>query len=104
MAKAQQSEAQWQEIDVNSLDESLKTAYELYKEAAREAAKLRASFEQDMNDALADALPQGHKVVFGYRFGKLSMAVVRDESKPKAQGKQSLGEYLKSMQMNGRSV
>jgi len=103
MAK-QASDAQWQEIDVNSLDESLRTPYELYKEAAREAAQLRAAFEKDMNDALASAIPQGHKVVFGYRFGKLSMAVVKDESKPKAAGKQSLGDYLKGMQSSGRRV
>src|SRR6185437_7634122 len=100
MAKAQ-SEAQWQDIDVDSLDESLKTPYELYKEAQREAAKLRAAFEQDMNDAAG--LPEGKKLVFGYRFGKLSAAIVDDTSKPKVRpnGKLSLGEYLKAQQLQG---
>lgn len=101
MAKTQ-SEAQWQEIDVDTLSDGLRTAYEVYKEAAREAAKLRTEFEAQMNAELAEALPQGTKCVFGYRFGKLSMAVVKDEAKPKAQGKQSLGDYLKGMQSAGR--
>ena len=103
MAKAQ-SEAQWQEIDPESLSDELRLAYELYKEKAREAARLRTEFEKGMNEALAEALPAGHKVVFGYRFGKLSMAVVKDEGKAKPQGKASLGDYLKAMQGQGRRV
>ena len=101
MAKAQ-SDAVWQELDVETLPAVLQTSYEVYKEAAREAAKLREAFEGEMREALGDAIPQGRKMVFGYRFGKLSFALVEDDAKPKAAGKIGLGDFLKAQQASGR--
>ncbi len=43
---------------------------------------------------------KGSKLVFGYNFGKLSIAIVPDTDKPKATAKPklSLADYLKQQQ------
>ena len=88
------SEAQWQDIDVNSLSVEAQVAYNEYKEAQRKAAALRSVFEQTVTDSLP--IPQGRRMVFGYRFGKLSAALVEDDRKAKApkQVKGSLADFL----------
>ena len=102
MVKAK-SELTWVEIDIEALDESLRTPYELYKKAYKEMKALREAFEQDMNDA--HDLPDGKRLVFGYNFGKLSVAVAdKVVEKAKAQGKQSLGDWLKTQANSGRRV
>jgi hypothetical protein len=64
---------------------------------------LRQAFEEIVTDALE--LPQGRKMVFGYRFGKLSAALVEDDRKGKAkQAKGSLADFLASQGMNGHAV
>jgi hypothetical protein len=60
----------------------------------------RNNFEQSMASAVE--LPEGKRLVFGYNFGKLSVAVVEDD-KPKAKaGAQSLSSYLAGMTQKGR--
>ena len=100
MAKAQ-TQAEWQELDVETLPEELQLAYNVYKEAAREAAKLREAFESEMREALAEAMPKGKKAVFGYRFGKLSMAVVDDDAPKAKTAKVGLGDWLKTQGNSG---
>lgn len=88
------STAVWQDIDVTTLSDAAQIAYEDYKTAQRKAASLRAEFEQTVIDGLP--IPQGKRMVFGYRFGKLSAALVEDDrkaSKPK-QVKGSLADFL----------
>jgi hypothetical protein len=98
---AKDTNAQWQDIDVTTLSAELQAKYEAYKVAQRAAAELRTEFESAVNDA--SDLPQGMKLVFGYRFGKLSAALVKSEDKPKvgAPAKQSLGAYLNAMKASG---
>lgn len=97
------SEAQWRDIDVDTLTDAQRKAYEAYKTAQRQAAELRTQFEAQMNKDMAQALPQGHKLVFGYRFGKLSAAVVKDESKPASgsKAKQSLADFIAAQAQSG---
>ena len=88
------SEAQWADIDVNTLSVEAQVAYNEYKEAQRKAASLRQAFEDCVTGALE--LPVGKRMVFGYRFGKLSAALVEDDrkaAKPK-QVKGSLADFL----------
>lgn len=101
---AKDTTAVWQNIDVETLPEHMQKAYEAYKVMSREAATLRTAFEQMVNDAAG--LPQGQKLVFGYRFGKLSAAIVKDDSKPKTAqpAKLSLKDYLASQQAAGKAV
>lgn len=100
---AKETNAVWSELDVETLPSNQREAYEAYKVAQRAAAELRAKFEQMVNDeALVSA--NGQKIIFGYRFGKLSVAVVEDEGKPKkaAVAKRSLGDFLASQQAQGK--
>lgn len=101
---AKDTTAVWSEIDVTTLNAEMQKAYEVYKDAQRKAAELRVAFEQMVNEAAE--LPQGQKLVFGYRFGKLSAAVVKDDAKPKAASpaKLSLADYLKGQQAAGKAV
>lgn len=92
------SEAQWKGIAVESLSEEAQVAYSEYKDAQRKAAALRETFERMATDGLP--VPTGMKVVFGYRFGKLSAALVVDDSKPKAQ-KGSLADFIAAQQASG---
>lgn len=48
-------------------------------------------------------IPDGKRLVFGYNFGKLSVALVDDDAKPStAKGTTSLSDFLKSQ--GGRRV
>ena len=70
---APKTELEWTQLDPASLSPDLRKAYDAYKEAARHAESLRKTFEASMTNAI-DPLDT-EKVVFGYRFGKLSLAV-----------------------------
>ncbi len=91
MAKAK-SDAVWQEIDPASLPEAQGGLYQEYKAQYRAMKEAREAFEA----SFAPAAPAGKRFVFGYNFGKLSMALVEDDRKP-AQPKAtlSLQDYLK---------
>jgi hypothetical protein len=96
---AKDSNAVWSEIDVTTLDDGQREAYEAYKAKSREAATLRTEFEVMMQAGV----PEGKKLVFGYRFGKLSAAIVDDDRKPAkaSPAKQSLSEFLASQRNAG---
>lgn len=74
------SEAKWLQIDPATLDGDIATAYENYRTARKMAAEAKAHFEKLFeNEAQA---PEGQRVIFGYNFGKLSVALVEDDRKP----------------------
>jgi len=98
------ADAQWMDIDVGTLSAEAQAAYSEYKDAQRKAAALREMFEQTAVAGMT--MPQGKRMVFGYRFGKLSAALVDDDrktSKPK-QAKGSLSDFLASQGANGHAV
>lgn len=86
------SDLAWKNVDLDTLTAVQREAYEDYKEAQREAAKLRTAFEELMQAGV----PTSRRLVFGYRFGKLSVALAEDDRKPpKAASKAlSLADYL----------
>ena len=98
------SEAQWQDIDVNTLSAEAQVAYEEYKAAQRKAASLRQTFEDCVTGALQ--LPVGKRMVFGYRFGKLSAALVEDDRKAAKvkQTKGSLADFLAAQGAGGHNA
>lgn len=96
------SEAVWQDIDLDTLSDEQRAAYEAYKVAQRQAAALRKGFE----DTMQAGLPEGKRLAFGYRFGKLSAAVVEDDrkaGKPKAKAT-SLADFLAAQAATGGRV
>lgn len=95
-------EANWVELNLATLTPHIARAYEAYKEAYRTAKVAKEKFEDDLR--LEADLPEGKKLVFGYNFGKLSVAIVDDEGKPKAASKsaQSLSSFLQSQMNSGK--
>jgi len=89
--------------DVNverDLDEDQALLYSEYREANRKAQAARLAFEESMQGMA----PEGKKLVFNYRFGKLSLAIADGEfnAKPaaKANNRPSLSDFL-AKQSNG---
>lgn len=92
-------DATWVEIDPTTLSPVQAQAYARYKEMYREMKAQRQHFEECMSLGVA----QGQRMIFGYNFGKLSVAVVEDDrkaTKPK-QAKLSLDQFLAMQQNSG---
>lgn len=91
--------ADWTTIDVASLNADQQEAYHAYKAAYKVMKAEREFFE----GVMAADVPAGERMIFGYNFGKLSIAIVPDDRKPvKAkQGTQSLADYLAQRKQSG---
>lgn len=101
MAKADRTELRWTEIDPDTLHPDTLEAYKSYKQAYAEMKRIRQGFE----DHMQSYAPEGKRLVFGYNFGKLSVAVTEAKAeKAKPQAKQSLADYLSGMSQSGRRV
>lgn len=88
----------WTQVDVNTLDTGDRASYEAYKSAYRTMKEAREAFESGMQ---ANA-PQGKRLVFGYNFGKLSVALDDAKDAPKAKsGTQSLAAFLAGQGASG---
>lgn len=66
----------WDNIDPATLPEDLAKLYYAYQKAQSIATEARRLFESETNEAF-DAGP-GNRLAFGYKFGKLSVAIVPD--------------------------
>ncbi len=75
-APAPASDPTWQNIDPASLPEDLQRHYYAYKAAQDAASKARVLFETECNEAFD--VGTGNRLAFGYKFGRLSVAIVRD--------------------------
>jgi hypothetical protein len=71
----------WANLDVESLTPAMIATYEEYKLASKAAAELRKTFESLVSDGIDPA--DGEKVIFAYKFGKLSVAIVPDDKPAK---------------------
>lgn len=97
------SELVWRnDVDVAQFSEETQIAYHEYKEAQRKAAALRDAFESGVRAEFP--VRQGSKLVFGYRFGKLSLAIAPDDSKPKVRASGNLADWIAAQQGNGRAI
>ena len=102
ISMAKDSTAVWSEINPDTLPADIGAAYALYKEMYRAMKAQRTEFET-MLSAQA-SLPEGKRVIFGYNFGKLSVAIVDDDRKPvkATPAKQSLADFIASQASAGR--
>lgn len=95
------STATWQTIDPDTLPVEIYNAYSAYKAAYADMKAVRVKFEQMM--AKQVAAPSGKRLVFGYNFGKLSVALVDAEpAKADAKGTLSLSAFLASQSAQGK--
>ena len=86
------TELEWTQLDPSSLSPELRKAYDAYRDAARHANALREAFERAMTTAI-DPL-DSEKVVFGYRFGKLSLAIAPADKPRKPSAAVSLADFI----------
>ena len=89
---APKAELEWTQLDPFTLSPDLRAKYDAYKDAARHANTLREAFERAMTVAI-DPL-DSEKVVFGYRFGKLSLAIAPADKPRKPSAAVSLAEFI----------
>lgn len=91
------ADLKWVNIDIATLAPVARKAFDAYKAQYKLASDLRKTFEATMI-SVAD---MGHDrtLRFGYRFGKLSIAIDKaDEiSKPERTAGLSLADYLKTV-------
>jgi hypothetical protein len=88
MKRAIKTDLVWLSVDLESLPADLQRKFSAHRKAADEAQNAKRAFEA----AFIAAARKGKKVgasesfAFGYRFGKLAIAVVEDkpEAAPKA--------------------
>lgn len=93
MAKQYDDKADWQEVDPASLGSKQATAYEAYKANYKTMKASRLQFETLMQEGI----PSDKRMVFGYRFGKLSVAIVEARDEPTAKpgkAKLTLAQFL----------
>lgn len=91
----------WQTIDPTFLPVPVAKQYERYKAAYREMKAERDSFETAMREMAP--VPAGKRLVIGYNFGKLSVAIASDDAKPSpAKGAVSLSDFLATQSAQGK--
>ena len=83
----------WDSIDPASLPEDLARLYYAYQQAQSAATTARKLFESETNEAF-DSGP-GNRLAFGYKFGKLSVAIVPDAPRASAKPARSLAAIAK---------
>lgn len=95
-------DATWVELDPASLADDVQVAYRGYKDAYAVMKAQRLAFETML--ANAAEVPAGKRMVFGYNFGKLSVAIVDDDRKPAkaTPAKQSLADFIAAQGTAGR--
>jgi hypothetical protein len=100
--KSMSKDATWFEIDPLTLSVEACAAYSDYKRLYKQAREARQAFELHMAEDAG--LPAGKRMIFGYNFGKLSVAIVDDDRKaPKVKaGTQSLAQFLAAQAASGR--
>lgn len=81
MAKQIKKDADWKTIDTATLATPIADAFNAYKDSYKDMKASREEFESLVAKSLG--LPDGKRVIFGYNYGKLSMAIV-DDDKPAA--------------------
>lgn len=94
----------WTDIAIEGETQAAQGAYAAYRKLRQEAGKAQAEFERIMREDHAQDVCEGERLVFGYRFGKLSFAVAPEDGKPArkaAAPKRSLGDYLAARRANG---
>lgn len=94
--------ADWVNIDPATLTQDQANFYANYKAQYRVMKAARLEFEQSMQVGVE----AGMKIVCGYNYGKLSVALVVDDDKPAAPAKSpvSLAAYLAQRKASGQAA
>lgn len=96
----------WHNVETDDIPRSSLDFYNAYKTLQRQAAVARETFEADFAAALGITPTGPSRLVFGYKFGKLSIAVAPND-KPKPTPKRTtstLADFLASARLTGARV
>jgi hypothetical protein len=91
MALKTQSQLNWNEIDPRTLEPDAKEAYDKLLAIQAKAKASREAFEKQF--AKAVRLPASQRLVFSYKFGRLSVAIA--DAKPMSVGRKAI--HLESL-------
>ena len=96
----------WQTVSPDTLEANTLALYLAAKEQYRVYKAARQAFEAQMNEDMAEHMPCGQELKFGYNFGKLSVAVgpKTERRAKKAAETLSLGDWLQAQAAQGRSA
>ena len=96
----------WRNVDTDELSPDLLDRYEVYKSLQRQAAQAREAFEAEFTASVGLMPTSPQRLVFGYKFGKLSIAVaLNDKPKPMPKRQAStLADFLASARLTGARV
>jgi hypothetical protein len=92
-APVEREKLDWQSLDVETLSPDLRAGYFEYRKAQDAANKLRLAFEEGMNAKVE--LPAHLVLAFGYKFGKISVAIAPAERPRARKTAMSLAELIK---------
>jgi hypothetical protein len=87
----------WKSIDIDTLSVDERFAWDQLKASYRQHKTNQAVFQALFSKRAEGKLPAGMELKFGYRYGKLSVAIgeAREAAPKKAAAKpQSLGDWL----------
>lgn len=87
----------WRNVDPTDIPPAALALYTEYKALQRQAAAARDKFEAEFSLSLGITPDHAQRIVFGYKFGKLSIAVApNDKPKPKPRSAQAatLADFL----------
>ena len=92
----------WKQVDVAELPQELQEAYSNMKAIYRQYKAAKDIFEGFMQEHVAEQMPEGCELKFGYNFGKLSVAVgPKREQKAKTKDTGKLGDWLQAQASGG---
>lgn len=95
---------EWINVEVAQLPSVRQSQFAEMKRIYKDYQAAKQAFEDGMNEDYADSLGADQCIVFGYRFGKLSVAVAPRETKRVASAKPavSLSAFLATQSAGGR--
>lgn len=102
MAYIKRSDAEWITLDHETLPQAQRELYATYKAQYRAMKAAREAFEASMQAGVED----GMRIVCGYNFGKLSVALVEDDRKAKVPAKSpvTLAQFLANRKAEGHAA
>ena len=100
------ADSDWTTVEPETLPGAIRAKYDTMKAQYRAYAQDKAAFEQAMQEAFGKHLDESSELKFGYKFGKLSIAVgpKRNERAAKRETKPTLSEWLTQQNGQGRRI
>lgn len=93
----------WRNVEITQLTSEQRALWDAMKAAYQAYAGAKGAFQERMNKDVADKMPKGMELKFGYMFGKLSVTI-GPVNAPKAKAVKdegTLGDWLAGQAASG---